>query len=45
MMKRATVAVERPRSFKLALLGWEAAQQPGVDVLDRDKLFELMDGR
>jgi plasmid stability protein len=34
----------RPR-IKLALRGWTARQQPGVDLLDRDKLFDLMDGR
>ena len=31
--------------FKLELEGWEAELQPGVDILDRDKLFDLMDGR
>lgn len=31
--------------FSLQLRGWEAKEQPGVDLLDRDKLFDLMDGR
>ena len=31
--------------YSLTLQGWEAAEQPGVDILDRDKLFDLMDGR
>jgi len=31
--------------YRLKLQGWKAAEQPGVDVLDRDKLFDLMDGR
>lgn len=31
--------------FNLRLQGWEAREQPGVDLLDRDKLFDLMDGR
>jgi len=31
--------------FKLELVGWDAEPQPGVDILDRDKLFDLMDGR
>ena len=36
----------RSRSqFSLQLHGWEAREQPGVDLLDRDKLFDLMDGR
>ena len=34
----------RPRR-KLVLRGWKASEQPGVDLLDRDKLFDLMDGR
>jgi plasmid stability protein len=34
-----------PVPFTLELEGWEAATQPGVDLLDRDKLFDLMDGR
>ena len=33
----------RPRA-SLDLRGWEAATRPGVDLLDRDKLFDLMDG-
>jgi plasmid stability protein len=31
--------------FSLKLHGWDAREQPGVDLLDRDKLFDLMDGR
>jgi plasmid stability protein len=31
--------------FKLTLRGWKAREQPGVDLLDRDKLFDLMNGR
>lgn len=30
---------------RLELTGWSATEQPGVDLLDRDKLFDLMDGR
>ena len=37
--------VEDPDPFVLAMEGWEAEPQPGVDLLDRDKLFDLMDGR
>lgn len=33
------------QSYRLILKGWQAREQPGVDVLDRDKLFDLMDGR
>jgi hypothetical protein len=43
---RHALAVPSPRrSYKLNLEGWEAQQLPGVDILDRDKLFDLMNGR
>jgi plasmid stability protein len=29
-------------SYRLELEGWEASELPGVDILDRDKLFDLM---
>lgn len=32
-------------TFTLELPTWVAREQPGVDLLDRDKLFDLMDGR
>lgn len=32
-------------TYKLRLRGWDAAELPGVDLLDRDTLFDLMDGR
>jgi len=40
-------ALTRPRaaSFRLRLQGWRAEQRPGVDILDRDKLLDLMDAR
>jgi plasmid stability protein len=40
-------ALARPRavSFRLRLQGWRAEQRAGVDILDRDKLFDLMDAR
>lgn len=36
----------RPKGkYRLRLRGWPAQLQPGVDLADRDKLFDLMDGR
>jgi hypothetical protein len=36
----------RPRpAYRLKLEGWSAQEQPGVDLLDRDKLVDLMNGR
>jgi hypothetical protein len=29
--------------FSLELHGWHAEQQPGLDLLDRERLFDLMD--
>jgi hypothetical protein len=31
--------------FALRLRGWAAEPQPGVDILDRDSLFDAMNGR
>jgi hypothetical protein len=35
----------RPPKYKLDLGGFDGELQPGVDICDRDKLFDLMDGR
>lgn len=36
----------RPQEpYQLRLQGWKAAELPGVDLFDRDALFDLMDGR
>ena len=42
---RRALAQSPGQSYRLNLRGWRANEQPGVDVLDRDKLFDLMDGR
>lgn len=44
LLRRALHERSRER-FTLQLHGWDAKEQPGVDLLDRDKLFDLMDGR
>ena len=31
--------------FSLQIQGWAADLQPGVDILDRDSLFDVMNGR
>jgi predicted transcriptional regulator len=33
------------RKAGLELRGWEAVEQPGVDLLSRQSLFDLTDGR
>ena len=43
---RQALARQKPKgAVKLKLRGWKAQERPGVDLLDRDKLFDLMDGR
>jgi len=43
---RSALDHHRPKKkLKLHLRGWKAKELPGVDLLNRDKLFDLMDGR
>jgi plasmid stability protein len=42
---RQAIAAPRKGKFKLRLRGWSATLQAGVDLADRDKLFDLMNGR
>jgi len=45
LLRNALIQQKPKRSLKLKLRGWTATERPGVDLLDRDKLFDLMDGR
>lgn len=45
LLRQALAQQKVGRHVKLSLRGWKAEQCPGVDLLDRDKLFDLMDGR
>jgi hypothetical protein len=42
---RQALANPRKRRYRLPPPRWEAREQPGVDILDRDKLYDLMGGR
>ena len=42
LLRRALAARDGP-PFRLELEGWVATEQPGVDVTDRDNLFDLME--
>ena len=42
---RRSLSATPAKPYKLQLQGWKAAEQPGVDLLNRDSLFDLMDGR
>jgi hypothetical protein len=45
LLRHALAVQAQCQPYKLELEGWEAQPQPGVDILDRDKLFDLMNGR
>ena len=45
LLRQSLRPLERRQPFKLELEGWQAEEQPGVDLLDRDKLFDLMEQR
>jgi plasmid stability protein len=46
LLRQALAAAGSRRSdYALDLRGWKAEAQPGVDILDRDSLFDLMNGR
>jgi len=42
---RGSLTARPSTPYKFRLRGWKATEQPGVDLLDRDTLFDLMDGR
>lgn len=44
LLRQALARAPR-RSYRLKMKGWRAEQRPGVDLADRDALFDLMDGR
>ena len=43
-LKRAAAAPSGPK-YRLRLSGWRAELRPGIDLFDRDKLLDLLDGR
>ena len=45
MLRQSLATRPRRGEYTLELVGWEAELQPGVDILDRDNLFDLMNGR
>ena len=45
LLRQAIASQSQRRRFRLKLNGWDAEIQPGVDILDRDNLFDLMNGR
>ena len=45
LLRQALAAPALSAGYHLKIEGWEATQLPGVDIMDRDKLFDLLDGR
>lgn len=45
LLRQGLARPATPGSYTLSFGGWQAVEQPGVDILDRDKLFDLMSGR
>ena len=44
LLRRGLAAPQQP-AYVVHLKGWAAATQPGVDILDREALFDVMNGR
>ena len=45
LLRHALVNRSHRKPYKLDLKGWDAELQPGADIMDRDKLVDLVDGR
>ena len=45
LLEQALAPRRSGRKIKLTLRGWKAKTRRGVNLLHRDKLFDLMDGR
>jgi len=45
LLRRAITEDRTSTGYRLQLQGWRASTQAGVDLLDRDQLFDRMDGR
>jgi len=43
LLRRGLSSPERP--YRLQWRGWKTRLRPGVNILDRDSLFDIMDGR
>lgn len=42
VLRQGLARTQKTGTYRLELDGWEAEQQPGVDILDRDKLWDIM---
>lgn len=42
LLRKGLAPAVADSEYRLELRGWDAEPRPGVDILDRDALFELM---
>lgn len=45
LLRQAMAGQEKKQPYEFRFGGWVSELQPGVDLTDRDSLFDLMDGR
>lgn len=45
LLRQALARSKRSSDYVLELAGWKAEPQPGVDLLDRNSLFDAMEDR
>lgn len=45
LLRQALANADRSADYKLELAGWQADLQRGVDLLDRDSIFDVMEQR
>lgn len=45
LLRQAMARPARDKGYRLELPKWEAREQPGIDIRDRDRLWDRMDGR
>jgi len=43
LLRQSLARAARTGAYRLELQGWDAQLQPGVDILDRDRLLDILD--
>ncbi len=43
LLRQGLTARQAKPTYRLKLRGWDAEQLPGVDIADREKLFDVME--
>ena len=45
LLRQALDRIEEPTGYRLRWKTWRGELRPGVDISDRDSLYEIMEGR